>query len=49
MAELWAQGQGWPAIAAALGGPPDALRKQLTRALDRVARQLGIEEDDHAG
>jgi RNA polymerase sigma-70 factor (ECF subfamily) len=47
LAELWAQGHGWPEIAAELGGTPEALRKQLTRALDRVARELGLEEDEH--
>jgi hypothetical protein len=26
---------------------PEALRKQLARALDRVAQELGIEEGDH--
>jgi RNA polymerase sigma-70 factor (ECF subfamily) len=48
MADLWAQGRGWPEIAAEMGASPDALRKQLARALDRVAQELGIEEGDHA-
>jgi RNA polymerase sigma-70 factor (ECF subfamily) len=48
MAELWAQGYGWPHIAAELGGSPNARRMQLVRALDRVARELGIEEDSDA-
>jgi hypothetical protein len=37
-------GQAWSAIAAELGGTPDGRRMQLTRALDRVTRQLGLEE-----
>jgi RNA polymerase sigma-70 factor (ECF subfamily) len=48
MADLWAQGRGWPEIAAELGGSPNARRMQLVRALDRIARELGIEEDDDA-
>jgi DNA-directed RNA polymerase specialized sigma24 family protein len=35
---------GWAEIAAELGGRPEALRKKLARALDRVARRLGLEE-----
>jgi DNA-directed RNA polymerase specialized sigma24 family protein len=37
-------GQTWPEIAAELGGTPEARRMQLTRALDRVAPELGLEE-----
>jgi RNA polymerase sigma-70 factor (ECF subfamily) len=39
------QGDDWAAIAAELGGSPDALRIRLARAVDRVARRLGLEED----
>jgi RNA polymerase sigma-70 factor (ECF subfamily) len=39
------QGGDWAAIAAELGGSPDALRMRLARAVDRVARSLGLEED----
>jgi RNA polymerase sigma-70 factor (ECF subfamily) len=42
-AELWE----WSAIAAEVGGTPDALRKRLARALDRVSNQLGLEELNH--
>lgn len=35
-----AEGRDWAEIAATLGGTPDALRKQLARALDRVEEQL---------
>ena len=45
VADLRAEGQEWPAIAAALGGTADARRMQLTRALDRVTRELGLEEE----
>ena len=42
-AEQWE----WSAIAAEVGGTPDALRKRLARALDRVSNQLGLEELNH--
>jgi RNA polymerase sigma factor (sigma-70 family) len=42
--DLKASGLEWADIAAQLGGTPDALRKKLTRAVDRVARELGLEE-----
>lgn len=32
----------WAAIAAERGGSPEALRKKLTRAVDRVAQELGL-------
>jgi RNA polymerase sigma-70 factor (ECF subfamily) len=47
VADLRAEGRSWPEVAAALGGTPEARRKQLTRALDRIAQQLGLDEDDH--
>lgn len=36
-------GASWQEIAAAVGGTPDAARKKLDRALDRVCRALGID------
>jgi RNA polymerase sigma-70 factor (ECF subfamily) len=39
-----ADGRSWGEIAAALGGTPESLRKRLTRALDRVARELGLDD-----
>ena len=42
--ELRQQGHQWPEIAALLGGSPAALRLKLTRAIDRVAQQLGLDE-----
>ena len=35
-------GQEWAAIAAAVGGTPDGVRKKLGRAVDRVLGQLGL-------
>jgi hypothetical protein len=42
--ELRNQGQDWAAIAAQLGGGAEALRKKLTRAIDRVTEQLGLDD-----
>jgi RNA polymerase sigma-70 factor (ECF subfamily) len=47
LAEQWSQGRDWSALAAELGERPDALRKRLRRAIERVARQLGLDEVDH--
>lgn len=44
VADLRARGRSWPEIALELGGTAEARRKQLTRALDRVAHRLGLEE-----
>jgi RNA polymerase sigma-70 factor (ECF subfamily) len=38
------QGLEWAAIAAELGGSPNALRIRLARAVARIARQLGLDE-----
>jgi RNA polymerase sigma factor (sigma-70 family) len=46
VAELRGQGHAWPEIARQIGGTPDGRRKQLTRALDRISRGLGLEEYD---
>lgn len=42
--ELRTQGQTWQQIAAELGGTPDGLRMALGRALDRITRDLHLEE-----
>ena len=47
LAELRAQGREWPDIAAQVGGTPGGRRKQLTRAIDRVARELGLDEKEY--
>jgi RNA polymerase sigma factor (sigma-70 family) len=41
--ELRQQGHAWGAIARLVGGSPEALRKQLARALARVTRELGLD------
>ncbi len=46
LADLRAQEQGWAQIASAMGGTPQARRMQLTRAVDRVTRELGLEGDE---
>ncbi len=45
LAEARANGQDWKTIAATRGVGAEALRKQLIRAMDRVSRELGLEED----
>jgi RNA polymerase sigma-70 factor (ECF subfamily) len=43
LAEERAAGRDWAQIAAGSGRSPEALRKQLRRAIDRVADELGLE------
>jgi len=47
LSELRAQGREWLDIAAAVGGTPGGRRKQLTRAIERVARELGLDEKEY--
>jgi RNA polymerase sigma-70 factor (ECF subfamily) len=47
LVELRNEGLEWADIAAQLGGNAVALRKQLSRALDRVTQELGIDEARH--
>jgi RNA polymerase sigma-70 factor (ECF subfamily) len=49
LADLRAHGEGWAAIALQVGGTPDGCRMKLTRALDRVTSELGLEEDTPSG
>ncbi len=42
--ELRQQGLDWAAIAVEVGGSPEARRKQLARAVERVAEELGLDE-----
>jgi RNA polymerase sigma factor (sigma-70 family) len=42
LADLRAEGHEWAAIAAELGGTAQGRRKQLARALDRVAEQIDL-------
>jgi RNA polymerase sigma factor (sigma-70 family) len=46
LADGRAQGRAWAEIAAEYGGTPQARSKQLARALDRVARDLGLGDED---
>jgi RNA polymerase sigma-70 factor (ECF subfamily) len=46
LADLRAEGLTWPEVAARVGGEAQARRRQLSRALDRVAAQLGLEEEE---
>jgi RNA polymerase sigma factor (sigma-70 family) len=46
LADRRAQGHEWSEIAAEVGGSAQALRKRLERAVDPVARQLHLEDDD---
>lgn len=45
--ELRDQGREWVEIAAEMGGSAEALRKKLARAVDRVAKELGLDEVGH--
>ncbi|HJZ92107.1 MAG TPA: sigma-70 family RNA polymerase sigma factor [Gemmataceae bacterium] len=45
LVELRNQGHDWNDIAGQLAGSAEALRKKHARALDRVARELGLEGD----
>jgi RNA polymerase sigma factor (sigma-70 family) len=42
------QGSDWAEIALSLKSTPEAIRKRHTRAINRVARQMGLDETDHA-
>ena len=44
LADERALGRSWTEIAEGTGGNPDALRMQLGRAIDRVSRELGLEQ-----
>jgi RNA polymerase sigma-70 factor (ECF subfamily) len=48
LAELRAQNLGWDRVAAEVGRSAESVRKQLTRAIARVARELGLDELGHA-
>jgi RNA polymerase sigma-70 factor (ECF subfamily) len=44
IADRRAEGHGWSAISAELGGTPDGLRMQFARALDRITGELGLDD-----
>lgn len=45
MAQLRADGADWSQIAVALGGTPEARRKQFRRGLDQTAELMGLDEE----
>lgn len=45
LVELRQQDVDWAAIADRMGGTPEARRKQLARAVERVAAEVGLEDD----
>lgn len=45
LADQRAEGRTWAELGEELGELPDTLRKRLERALDRVSRELGLEEE----
>jgi RNA polymerase sigma-70 factor (ECF subfamily) len=45
--DLRKEGLDWAGIAERLGGTPEALRKKLARAMDRVAHQLDLDDYCH--
>jgi len=47
VADLRGQGHEWAEIAAELGGTPEARRKQLARAIDRIEQQIEENEASH--
>jgi RNA polymerase sigma-70 factor (ECF subfamily) len=44
LADARAAGRDWNQIAAEHGDSPEALRKRLSRAVDRISQELGLEE-----
>jgi RNA polymerase sigma-70 factor (ECF subfamily) len=44
--DVWMQGEDWPEVARQLGSTADAVRKRFTRAIDRVARDMGWEDQE---
>jgi DNA-directed RNA polymerase specialized sigma24 family protein len=48
LADRRGAGQEWSEIAAALGGTADGRRKQLKRAIDDVAPELGLDDEEGA-
>ena len=44
LVEWQGQGRAWEEIAATLDGSAEALLRKLTRALDRVTAELGVDE-----
>jgi RNA polymerase sigma-70 factor (ECF subfamily) len=47
LADLRANGREWGDIASEVGGTAEARRKQLTRAISRVSRELGLDDTEN--
>jgi RNA polymerase sigma factor (sigma-70 family) len=47
LAEQRALGRSWAQIAAGEAGSPEALRKKLARAIDRISQELGLNDFTH--
>lgn len=47
IAERRTQGLAWDTIAAQVGGTSEGCRKQLSRAVDRISQELGLDEVRH--
>jgi len=45
IADLRAEGASWTEVAARLGGTPDGRRMQHSRAIGRVSRELGLDDE----
>lgn len=46
--DKWMLGHGWDALSIEFNCEPDAIRKKLTRAIDRATKELGLLEDSNA-
>ena len=46
--DKWMLGHGWDALSMEFNCEPDAIRKKLTRAIDRATKELGLLEDSNA-
>ena len=46
--DKWMLGHGWDALSIEFSCEPDAIRKKLTRAIDRATKELGLLEDSNA-
>jgi len=46
--DKWMLGHGWDALSLEFNCEPDAIRKKLTRAIDRATKELGLLEDSNA-
>jgi RNA polymerase sigma factor (sigma-70 family) len=46
LSDLRLEGHTWAEIASLVGGNPDGLRFRLSRGLDRITRELGLEDAD---